>query len=131
LPDPTGSERGGGGVVVVLGASPKEERYSNKAVRLLLDHGHDVRPVHPACEAVHGVPCVASLGAVEDPVDTLTVYVGQARSTPLVDDILALAPRRIILNPGAENAELARRARDSGVDVQEACTLVLLKTGQF
>ncbi|MFW5857821.1 MAG: CoA-binding protein [Planctomycetota bacterium] len=117
--------------VVVLGASPKEERYSNKAVRLLLDHGYTVVPVHPACDAVHGVPCVRRLAEVDGPVDTITVYVGPERSTGLLEEILAVAPRRILLNPGAENDELARRARDAGIEVQEACTLVLLKTGQF
>lgn len=119
------------GAVVVLGASPKESRYSNKAVKMLLEAGHDPVPVHPRAEAIHGQTCRPSIEAVEGPVDTVTVYMGEKTSTPLVDAILAARPRRIILNPGAENPVLEDRAVEAGVDVLRACTLVLLRTGQF
>ena len=66
--------------VVVIGASPNPARYANKAVRALLDHGHDVIPVHPAVREVQGVPVVASLEEVEAEVDTVTLYVNAARA---------------------------------------------------
>lgn len=117
--------------VVVLGASPKAERYSNKAVKMLLEAGYEVVPVHPRAASVHGVPCVADPGAVEGPVDTVTVYLGAERSAPLIDVLLRLAPRRIVLNPGAESDALEDAAREAGIEVFEACTLVLLRTGRF
>ena len=69
--------------------------------------------------------------AVDRPVDTVTVYVGKARSDGMLDEFLALGARRVIFNPGAENAELAAELREQGVEVLEACTLVLLATGAF
>jgi predicted CoA-binding protein len=41
--------------VVVLGASDKPERYSHQAVRLLLEYGHQVVPVHPSLHSVAGL----------------------------------------------------------------------------
>ena len=117
--------------VAVLGASPKPERYSNKAIRLLLEHGHQVIPVHPALETVEGLPVVKSLGEIGRPVDTLTVYVSPKLSTPMAPAIVALRPGRVVFNPGTENPELYAGLETAGIPFEEACTLVLLNTGQF
>lgn len=120
-----------GHTVVVLGASPKPGRYSNKAVRLLLEHGHRVVPVHPAIPEVEGLAVASSLGAIDALVDTLTVYVSPTLSTPLKAQIIQLKPGRVIFNPGTENPGLAAALRENGIATEEACTLVLLNTGQF
>jgi hypothetical protein len=117
--------------VVVLGASPKPTRYSNHAVRLLLAAGYRVLPVHPRAERIHGSPVLGGLGEIGEPVDTLTVYLGAGRSLPLIADILAARPRRVILNPGAESPELERRLAEAHIPCLHACTLVLLGTGKF
>jgi predicted CoA-binding protein len=117
--------------VAVLGASPNPERYSNKAMRMLKKHGHEAVPVTPGHKEVEGTTAVASLAALPAPVDTVTVYVGPAHIGPLIDGIVAAKPRRVIMNPGAESPELAKRAQAAGIEVVEACTLVLLSTGQF
>ena len=117
--------------VVVLGASPKPERYSNKAVRLLLEHGHRVMPVHPAIEEIEQLPVVRALEHIEGSIDTLTIYVSPSISAPLQSDILNLKPERVIFNPGTENSELKQALERDGITVEEACTLVLLNTGQF
>ena len=65
------------------------------------------------------------------PIDTVTLYLGSAAQTEYIDPILALKPRRIIFNPGTENPVLAELAANTGVETLEACTLVLLKTGQY
>jgi uncharacterized protein len=120
-----------GSAVAVLGASPKEDRYSFKAVRMLREHGHTPIPVHPRGHTVDGVPGVTSLSAIEQAVDTLTVYVNDKISSAEFDNIRKLGPRRVVFNPGAENPELAQRLRDEGLEVVEACTLVMLRTDQF
>jgi predicted CoA-binding protein len=117
--------------VVVLGASHKPERYANQAIRLLLEHGHEVVPVHPRLDLAEGLPVVHALGDIAGMVDTLTLYVGPERSAPLADAIVALRPRRVIFNPGTESAELERRLDTAGIPHERACTLVLLRTGQF
>lgn len=117
--------------VVVLGASHKPERYSNQAIRLLLAHGHTVIPVHPRLDRVEGLPVVARLDEIADPVDTLTLYVGPERSDELVDAIVRLHPGRVIFNPGTENPALEARLDAAGIAHERACTLVLLRTAQF
>ena len=117
--------------VVVLGASPKITRYSNQAVKALLHHNHKVLPVNPVVSRIHGQTCFQNMTAIEEPVHTLTAYVGKKRSDDMIDSILALNPQRIILNPGAENDRLQQKAEQAGIEVVQGCTLVMLKTDQF
>jgi predicted CoA-binding protein len=117
--------------VAVLGASPKEDRFSYKAVKLLREHGHLPIPVHPAGHDVLGIHGLKSLDEISGPVDTLTMYVGPQISDGELDRILRLRPRRIIFNPGSENEGLADKLRGAGIEVVFACTLVMLQTDQF
>ena len=86
------------------------------------------RMVHSEIE---GLPATQSLAEIKEPVDTPTLYVGPQRLTPLISDILRLAPRRVIFNPGTESPEAAAALDRAGITHLEACTLVLLQTGQF
>ena len=117
--------------VVVLGASSNPERYSNQAVRLLKDHGCRVIPVNPGGGEIYGLTVLKSLGEITVPVHTLTMYVNPAISGQAGPDILALRPERVIFNPGTENPELEELCRGNGIKTERACTLVLLRTGQF
>ena len=117
--------------VVVLGASPKPERYSNQAVCLLKKKGHQVIPVHPAIKEIVGLPVVASLAEIDQNVDTLTLYVSAIHSTPLIDTILSLNPTRVIFNPGTENPALKTALQEQNIHEEDACTLILLNTDQF
>ncbi len=118
-------------LVAVLGASPKKERYSNKAIQMLRSHGHRVIPVNPAQKEIDGLPVVARLTDIQQPVDTVTVYVGPAHIGALIPDIVKLNPRRVIMNPGAESDELVRALDQAKIEHVEACTLVMLSTNQF
>ncbi len=120
-----------GQVVAVLGASTKADRYANRAMKLLRDYGHRAVPVNPASDEILGEKCYPRVGDVPDKIDTVTVYLRKARSDPLIDEILDVAPRRIIMNPGAENSDLAMKARERGIEVVEDCTLVMLRSGVF
>ena len=117
--------------VAVMGASPKPDRYAYKAMQMLWQHGHRAVPVNPAFEEVLGATCYRSIADVPDSIDTVTMYLGKQRSDPLIEEIVAARPRRIIMNPGAENDALAAEAEAAGIEVDYACTLVLLQTGAF
>jgi len=117
--------------VAVLGASQKPERYSNQAVRLLASFDYRPIPVNPAFEEIEGLRCFPALARIAEPVHTISLYLRAERSTPLIDEILAARPQRIIMNPGAENEELAAAASGAGIEVVEGCTLVMLRTGLF
>ena len=117
--------------VAILGASPKPDRYAYKAFRMLRDYGHRAIPINPAFEDILGEKCYPKIADAPQPIDTVTMYLGEARSNPLIDEIISAKPRRIIMNPGAENSELAAKAEEAGIEVVEGCTLVMLQTGQF
>ena len=117
--------------VVVLGASANSDRYSNQAVKLLSEYGYNAIPVHPSGISVNGLKTFKHLSDVNLPVDTLTIYVNASLSSSLKDEILKLSPGRIIFNPGAENDELKKICGENNIAVEEACTLVLLRTNSF
>ena len=117
--------------VAVLGASDKPERYSYQAVELLLEKGHMAFPIHPRLDRIEGIAVHRSLGAIAAPIDTVAVYLSPRAAAPVADDLLACGARRVIFPPGAENPDLQRRLAEQGVEVLEACPLVMLRTGQF
>lgn len=117
--------------VVVLGASPKPVRYAYQAVKLLRDKGYRVIPVHPKAQRIEQIPVVHSLATIREPVDTLTLYIGPERVRDQIHAIIALRPGRVILNPGTECHALEIALRNARIPFEHACTLVLLRTGQF
>lgn len=117
--------------VIVLGASPKPDRYANKAQHLLKSYGHEVYPVNPAFGEIDGLTCYKTIEEVPVNVDTITLYLGPPRSEPLIDSIIAKKPKRVILNPGTESELLRSRLAAAGILPQTACTLVLLNTHQY
>lgn len=115
---------------LVIGASEKPERYANQAVRLLLEKGHEVAAVGRREGTIEGVPIWTGHPMVEA-VETISLYVGSRNQAGLVDYMLNLNPRRVIFNPGTENEGLEKQLQDAGVETMEACTLVMLRTGQW
>lgn len=117
--------------VAILGASDKPERYAYLAFESLKKHGHRPLPVHPKLVSIDGTAVYPSLDKVPGPVDTLTVYVSPEISSGMEKQILDFPARRVIFNPGTENPALAAKLQKKGAQTLEACTLVLLQTGQF
>ncbi|MEA2011810.1 MAG: CoA-binding protein [Verrucomicrobiota bacterium] len=115
--------------VVVLGASAKHNRYSNMAVKSLLEHNYNVIPVNPAEIEIHEIKSVTSLDKITVNVDLLTMYVNPKRSEGLTEEILSLNPKKIIFNPGTENPTLEKKCATKKIETERACTLILLNTG--
>lgn len=115
---------------VVLGASSNPERYAYLAVTKLNRFGHEVVPVGARQGEINGIPIQVGQPALEG-VDTVTLYLRAANQIPYYDYIFSLHPKRIIFNPGTENPELERMAREKGVEPVEGCTLVMLSTRQY
>lgn len=119
-------------VVAVIGASSDPSRYAYKCMEMLEEYGHKPVPVHPREEEVLGHKVVHNLGELADQkVDTITVYVNPAISDKYEKDMIKVHPKRVIFNPGAENPKLAKALLDNGIEVENACTLVLLRTGSY
>lgn len=115
---------------VVLGASNNVERYAYKAVKMLLDHKHEVVPVSNKRDEVLGI-AIKGIDTIEEGVDTITMYVGPKNQEFYKDYILNTKPRRVIFNPGTENPEFEDLLESKGIIIDESCTLVLLSTGQY
>lgn len=115
---------------IVLGASSNPSRYSYLAVSRLAAHGNDVIAIGKRTGKINNVDIITDQHAEEN-VDTVTLYLNAANQKQYYDYILSLHPKRIIFNPGAENRELAELAKKNNIQPMEACTLVLLSTGQF
>ncbi|HEX2683376.1 MAG TPA: CoA-binding protein [Ferruginibacter sp.] len=115
---------------LVLGASANPSRYSNLAINRLKAHDHPVVAIGKRSGEVAGTAIETGMQQHED-IDTVTLYLNPTNQKEYYDYILSLHPKRIIFNPGTENEELEDLARQNGIKPQEACTLVLLSTGQF
>ena len=115
---------------VVLGASDNPTRYSNLAVNRLIDHHHPVVAIGKKTGFIGDVQITNTRGAFND-IDTITLYLNKQHQKDYYDYIFSLNPKRIIFNPGTENEELAALAEARGIDAIEACTLVMLATGQY
>ena len=115
---------------LVLGASANPARYSYLAINSLRKHQHPVAAIGLKEGRVLDVDITTKKESL-DTVDTITLYLNANHQKEYYDYILSLHPKRIIFNPGAENEELYDLAKKNGIQPLEACTLVLLSTGQY
>lgn len=117
-------------ITLVIGASENTSRYSYMAVQRLLAHGHAVMALGSRPGKIGDIRIQTGQPSISG-VDTITLYVGPERLAPMHDYILSLKPKRVIFNPGTEDEVFLTRLRENGIDAIEACTLVMLSTGQF
>ena len=115
---------------MVLGASDNPARYSNIAINKLRRYDHPVVAIGRKAGKVCDISVETAQRKIED-LDTITLYLNPANQKQFYDYIIGLKPRRIIFNPGTENEELQEIAEKNGIEPVEACTLVLLSTGQY
>lgn len=117
-------------VTLVMGASENVQRYSNMAIRKLIQHKEKVHAFGLRNGGVGDVEIVNEL-VIYDDVDTVTLYLNPQNQKAYYDYILNLKPNRVIFNPGTENSELQMLLKENGIKFEEACTLVLLSTNQY
>lgn len=115
---------------VVLGASDNPQRYSYLAVNRLASYNHPVTAIGKKTGAIGSIPVITEHPQLDD-VDTITLYLSAANQKAYYDYIVSLHPKRLIFNPGAENPELEQLALKNNIEPLEACTLVMLNTGQY
>lgn len=115
---------------LVLGASSNPDRYAYKAVGKLIQKGYEVIPLGVKDGELHGQKIMTNPIQWEA-IDTVSLYLAPNRQADYKDYLLRLSPRRVIFNPGTENAELEQALQASGIQTEQACTLVLLSTNQY
>jgi predicted CoA-binding protein len=129
--------------VVILGASPRPDRYSNKAIHSILQHGHTPIPINPKYENIEGLLCFSDLRKLKEhmntssesdeqkQIHTICLYLNPSLLKEHVKSIIDIKPKRVIFNPGTEDDEVAIRLEQNNIEALFACTLVLLATHQF
>jgi len=115
---------------LIIGASNNPERYAYKAAERLLAHGHKIVLLAKRAEIVFGQSIETEKKPFEK-IDTVTLYLSAQHQAEYYDYILSLKPKRVIFNPGTENPEFESLLTKNGIEAEEACTLVLLGTGQY
>ncbi len=115
---------------LVIGASTNPSRYSYLAMQQLIANGHKVIGIGKKEVEVHGVKITANKILYKD-VDTVTLYLSKKNQQEFYDYIISLNPKRVLFNPGTENEELQKLLTKNNIAFEEACTLVLLSTGQY
>jgi len=111
--------------VVILGASRSREKFGNKAVRAFASAGHQVYPVNPYADEIEGIKAYRSLSdlPVQD-IDRICVYLHPEVGITLLEEIAALNPAEVWLNPGSESPELLTEAEELGLPVIRACSIL-------
>ncbi len=117
-------------ITVVLGASTNPESYGNKAVLSLQHHKQKVVGVGIKPGNINGLEINTDRPKIEN-VDTVTLYIGPKNQEDWKPYVYSLNPKRIIFNPGTENAVFMEEAMGKGIECVEACTLVMLSIGNY
>jgi predicted CoA-binding protein len=117
---------------VIVGSSPNKGRYAYLAAQMLTEYDYPFVPLGIREGEIFGekILDIRTKPAIED-VDTITLYLSPRHQNEWYQYLLGLKPKRIIFNPGAENQEFSQLAEDKGIEALLACTLVLLRSGQF
>lgn len=110
--------------VAVLGASADRSKFSNKAVRAYLQEGWNVVPVNPKGGIIEGLKAFTSLAEVPGRINRVTVYLPPPVAVKALQDIAAVEPDEVYINPGAESDELVSEAEKLGLDPILACSIV-------
>lgn len=115
---------------LVIGASENEDRYSNKAIHKLRAHDKPVRALGLREGKVEDIEITTEKTQFDD-IDTVTLYLNPKRQKGYYDYVVSLKPRRVIFNPGTENEEFYALLKENSIEMEIACTLVLLSTNQY
>lgn len=115
---------------LVFGASLNPSRYSNMLLKSLSDKGFRAIGFGLARGTAHNIQITSNLEDVQD-IHTISMYMRADRQAEYLERLLALRPKRVIFNPGAENPEAYPQWEAAGVQVEESCNLVLLATGVY
>ena len=115
---------------IVIGAVPNPERYAYLATEKLVAHGHEVVPLGTRIGNINGLDIVTDRPEISE-VHTVTLYINAERQVDWYGYILALAPERVIFNPGTENPVFVNILKQNDIQAEVACTLVMLSVGTY
>jgi uncharacterized protein len=116
---------------LILGASTNPSRYAYLAAEKFHRKNLPFELLGNKKGEVFGHEIETETSEIDLNIDTVTMYLGADNQKPYTDFLIKLKPKRVIFNPGAENPLLSQMLEKEGIEVIEACTLVMLSTGQY
>ncbi|MDA0282055.1 MAG: CoA-binding protein [Planctomycetota bacterium] len=118
--------------VAVVGASRDRSKYGNISVRAHLQQGYEVFPVNPNADEIEGLAAFPTLSDVPiDGLDRVTIYLPPNLTLELLDEILKISPTEVWLNPGSADEDVRHRAKELGIEIIEACSIVDLGVSPY
>ena len=114
-------------VIAVVGLSANRERASNQVAWYLNHQGYRLYGVNPACPdpEVHGIPMLASLEEVPEPIDIVDVFRRPEHTPGVARDAVAAGARALWLQLGLRSDEARAIAEETGLTyVEDRCLKV-------
>jgi predicted CoA-binding protein len=112
--------------IALVGASPNPNRPSHQVMSYLLGVGYRVIPVRPLVPVVLGVPCVASLAEIDEPIDLVDVFRRADFCPAVAEDAVAAGAKALWLQLGIVSPEARRIAEAGELDyVENECTAIV------
>lgn len=109
----------------VVGLSNNSERAAYRVSKLLIEKGHQVIPVHPKAESVHGQKGYAKLSDIPFPVDVVDVFVNSELAGAVVDEAIKIKAKGIWLQLAVIDHAAISRADESGlITVMNRCPAI-------
>lgn len=115
---------------MVLGASTRPDRYAYMAITSLVNKGHSVVAIGQQTGEAAGIKIQTKAVPVKN-IDTVTLYLNAKNQREYYNYIIEAQPKRVVFNPGTENPEFYQLLKSNNIEVEVACTLVLLSTNQY
>ncbi|MCB0458013.1 MAG: CoA-binding protein [Flavobacteriaceae bacterium] len=115
---------------LVIGVSMHPYRYAYMAVNRLLDHNIPVVAIGLQKGVIRSVEIETEKIPFEG-IGTVTLYISPKHQPEYYSYICSLKPKRVIFNPGTENPDFYSLLKKNNIEVEVACTLVLLSTNQY
>lgn len=112
--------------VAVIGASSQRHKFGNRAVRGFQRQGYEVVPINPHEAQIEGLEAFPSVLDVPVGIDVATLYLPPHEGLGVLDEIAEKKIPELWINPGAESAEVIRRARELGLEPIIACSLLAI-----
>ena len=109
----------------VVGLSNNPERAAFGVARLLQDKGHQIIPVHPKAEVVHGETAYTTLSEIPTPVDVVDCFVNSQLVGSVVDEAIAIGAKAVWLQLDVIDEEAIARAQAAGLlTVMDCCPAI-------
>jgi len=109
----------------VVGLSNNSERAAYRVSKLLIEKGHQVIPVHPKAETVHGQKGYAKLLDIPFAIDVVDIFVNSDLAGEVVDDAIEINAKGVWLQLDVIDQAAVDRAEKAGlIAVMNRCPAI-------